>query len=500
MVKHIEARLAAVKGKVMIVAASRRIAVLLYDEIAKIRPDWVSEDENRGRMKVVMTGSASDPPEFQRHVRTKAERREIERRFKDPGDELQVVIVRDMWLTGFDVPPLHTMYIDKPMQGYGLMQAIARVNRVFGDKPGGLVVDYIGIGGELRKAVAEYSTSVGTGVAALQPEQVAEALQECSEVAEGLIHPYDCLDFEVADAAGKMRLAREVADHVLAMRGGEGVPDGRDRFLKAVTALRRAYALAAPSPLANEVKPTLVFLRVVASLLAPIKEPRTSANRATALDQEVEQLVSEAVVGEGVENILMLDGRIGIDALSDEFLQGIDQLPQKNLAAEMLRRLLEEEIARIARHSVVQGRKFSEALEKALIKYKNGLIDSAALIKTLVEFAQEIKAEANRGAELGMQSDEVAFYDALAVSESAVNVLGDAVLRKMAHRLVDLVRKNATIDWSRRESARANMRRLVKRVLREFQYPPDQEAAATEMVLSQAILLTDAVTGEEDPD
>ncbi len=479
LVEHYEKRLEAIEGKAMVVCMSRRICVDLYEAIVKLRPEWHSEDDDKGALKVVMTGSASDTQEWQPHIRNKARRESLALRFKAPEDPFKVVIVRDMWLTGFDAPSLHTMYVDKPMRGHGLMQAIARVNRVFRDKPCGLVVDYLGLADELRSALADYSTAGGRGRTAVDQGEVVAVMREKYEICTALWHGFDYSPFLTGKPGEQLEVLKRGVEHVLAQE------DGKARLLQVVTELSQAFALAVPHDDAMRIRDDVAFFQRVRSALA---KKDTSGRPFDEVDHAVREIVSRALVSEEVVDIFALAGleRPDISIISDEFLAEVRDLPQKNLAVELLERLLNDGIKSRARKNVVEARSFSELLEKSLLRYRNRAIEAAQVIEELIELAKSVKAAATRGEELGLSDDEVAFYDALAANESAVAVLGDDTLRDLAKQLVRTVRGNATIDWTIKESVRANLRRLVKRMLRKYGYPPDKAQLATDTVLAQA--------------
>ncbi len=484
LVEHFERRQEALLGKGMIVCMSRRICVEMYKAITALRPEWHSDDDTKGKIKVVMTGSASDPPEWQPHVRNKAARDMLARRFKDPDDELQLVIVRDMWLTGFDVPCLHTMYIDKPMSGHNLMQAIARVNRVFRDKPGGLVVDYLGIADSLKRALAVYAESGGRGRAAIDQAEAVAVMKEKYEVVQGILHGFDYRSLLRADAATRMQGIADAMEFIL------GQEDGKKRYLQAVAALSKAFALAVPHEEALAIRDEVGLFQEIRAAL--IKATVSQGERTPEeIEAAVQQLVSRAVSGKEVVDIFAVAGldKPDISILSEEFLAEVRTLPQKNLAVETLRKLLKDEIKVRLRKNVVQMKRFSEMLEEALNKYHNRAIAAAQVIEELIAIAREMREAQRRGEQLGLSEDEAAFYDALATNESAVEILGDETLKKIAQELVDRVRKSVTVDWSKRESARAQLRVLVKRILRKYGYPPDKQEKATELVLEQTEVL-----------
>ena len=493
IVEHFERRLDALDGKAMVVAMSRRICVELYDEIARLRPGWHHGDDAEGAVKVVMTGSAADPPEWQPHIRSKAGREALARRFRDPADPLRMVLVRDMWLTGFDAPRLHTMYADKPMRGHGLMQAIARVNRVFGDKPGGLVVDYLGLAPELKQALAVYTGSGGAGRPAIDQAEAVALMREKYEVCCGLFAGFDWSGWTAGGAGGaggsgaqrRLELLPAALEHVLAQR------DGKDRCLVSVQELSRAFALAVPSPEALAVRDDVAFFQAVRATLA--KRAAGQARPGADLDQAVRQIVSRAVAPEGVTDIFAAAGldRPDISVLSPEFLAEVRDMNRPNLAVELLERLLKGEVTIRRRRNLVQSRSFSEMLEATLRRYRNRTIEAAQVIEELLELARHMREAAARGEDLGLTEEELAFYDALETNDSAVSVLGDETLRGIARELTEKVRANVTIDWTVRESVRANLRRLVKRTLKSHGYPPDKQEQATRTVLEQAELLSE---------
>ena len=480
LVEHYEERLAAMEGKAMVVCMSRRICVDLHAVLAKLRPDW--------EINVVMTGSATDPPDWQRHIRTKSARQELARRFKDPDDPFRVVVVRDMWLTGFDAPSLHTMYVDKPMRGHGLMQAIARVNRVFRDKPGGLVVDYLGIADDLRKALATYTGSGGRGQTAVDQSEAVALVLERLEVCRGIFHGFDYSG--ALTPGGRMTLLASAQEHVLAQ------DSGRERFTQAVVELSKAFALAVPRAEVLAVRDEIAFFQAVKAALVKTEVGR--ARPEDDLDHAIRQIVAGAIAPGEVIDVFAAAGlqKPDISLLSDEFLAEVRELPQRNLAVELLRKLLNDEVKARTKRNVVQGRAFSELLEATIRRYRNRAIETAQVIEELIALAQEMREAQQRGEELGLSDEEVAFYDALETNDSAVSVLGDETLRAIARELADTVRRNATIDWTVKESARANLRRLVRRILSLHGYPPDKQEQATLTVLEQAELLGLEVAAE----
>ena len=477
---HFESRLEALQGKAMVVCMSRRICADLYRELTRLRPGWHDEDDERGRIKVVMTGDASDPVEWQHHIRNKKRRERLARRFRDPNDPLDFVLVRDMWLTGFDAPSLHTMYVDKPMRGHGLMQAIARVNRVFRDKPGGLVVDYLGLAHELKQALATYTESGGTGRTALDQEDAVAVMLEKHEVCCDLLHGFDWSAWTSAAPAARLALLPAAQEHILAQ------PDGKDRFVAAVRDLSRAFALAVPDPETRRIRDDVAFFQAVQSVL--VKRAAAAARPEAELDHAVRQLVSRAVASEGVVDIFAAAGldKPDISILSDEFLAEVRGMPHRNLAVELLQKLLKGELTAQRKKNLVQARSFAEMLEQTLRRYQNRAIEAAQVIEELIELARNMREANARGEELGLTDDELAFYDALETNDSAVQVLGDETLRDIARELVEKVRNNITIDWTLRENVRAKLRVLVKRTLRKHGYPPDKREKATKTVLEQA--------------
>ena len=492
IVAHFEERTEALAGKAMIVCMSRRICIDLYRQLAKLRPAWHDDDDDKGTMKVVMTGAASDPPDWQSHIRNKPRREALANRFRDPEDPFQIAIVRDMWLTGFDAPSLHTLYVDKPMRGHGLMQAIARVNRVFRDKPGGLVVDYLGLANELKAALATYTESGGTGQTALDQNEAVAVMQEKHEICRALLHGFDWSRWTAGKPAERLALLPAVQEHILAQE------DGKDRWLKAVRELSQAFALAVPHDEALAIRDDVSFFQAARAALA--KRAPGEARTDEELDHAVRQILNQALVSEGVKDIFAAAGleKPDISILSDEFLAEVQGMEHRNLAVEVLQKLLKGEIATRRRENIVQARSFAEMLEDTLRRYQNRAVEAAQVIEELIDLAREMRAANERGEALGLGRDELAFYDALETSDSAVQVLGDDTLRLIAWELVRTVRKNVTVDWTRRENVRAKLRAAVKRVLNKHGYPPDKREKAAETVLEQAEVLS-AVWVEEAP-
>ena len=484
IVAHFDRRLEALKGKAMVVCMSRRICIELYRELVRLRPDWHDDDDGKGSIKVVMTGSASDPLDWQPHIRNKARREGLAQRFRDPGDPLKVVLVRDMWLTGFDAPSLHTMYVDKPMRGHGLMQAIARVNRVFEDKPGGLVVDYLGLAQDLKRALATYTESGGTGNTVIDQDEAVAVMLEKHDVCSKLFHDFDWSKWSTGTPQERLSLLPTAQEHILAQE------DGKDRCLNAVRELSQAFALAVPHPETTRIRDDVGFFQTVRAALS--KPSGKEVRSQEELDLAVRQIVSRAVASEGVMDIFAAAGldKPDISVLSDGFLAEVRGMPHRNLAVELLQKLLKGEVSTRRRKNVVQARSFSEMLEQTLRRYQNRSIEAAQVIEELIELAKEMREANARGEQLGLSEDELAFYDALEANDSAVKDLGDDTLRDIARQLVDTVRKNVTIDWTLRENVRANLRRLVRRILRKHGYPPDKQEKATQTVLEQAEVLS----------
>jgi type I restriction enzyme R subunit len=485
LVAHWEERLGTMAGKAMIVCMSRRICVDLYQELIALRPEWHGDDDEHGTLKVVMTGSASDPLLWQRHIRPKAARDRLAERFKKADDPLQLVIVRDMWLTGFDAPSLHTMYVDKPMRGHGLMQAIARVNRVFRDKPGGLVVDYLGLADQLREALANYTASGGAGRTAIDQAEAVAIMLEKYEIVAAMFHGFDYAPFTAGTASQRLSIIPRGQEHILAQ-------NAKDRFLASVAELSKAFALAVPHAEALRIRDDVGFFQAVRTALA--KSGASARPDSETLDHAIRQIISRAMVPGEVLDVFAAAGlsKPDLSILSDEFLAEVRDLPQKNLAVELLRKLLNDELQTRARTNLVQSRLFSEMLERSLRNYRNRAIETAQIVEELIQLAKDIKAAERRGEDLGLSADEVAFYDALEVNDSAVQVLGDETLRTIARELVDTVKKNVTIDWAVKESVRARLRVMVRRILRRYGYPPDKQEQATQTVLQQAELLSES--------
>ena len=500
LVEHFENRVVGMDGKAMVVCMSRRICIALYDEIIKLRPQWHSEDDEGGVIKIVMTGAASDPKEWQQYIGGKARRELLAKRTKDPNDPndpLKLVIVRDMWLTGFDAPSMHTMYIDKPMRGHGLMQAIARVNRVFRDKPAGLIVDYIGIAQKLKSALSQYSRDDQKHAGIDETEAVAVMLEKY-EIVSDMFHGFDYRAGLTGSPQERLAALAGVIEWVLDMQQRtaakesteEGKKRGHRRFNDAVLALSRAFALAAASDEARDIRDEVGFFQTVRAALAKSAPGvgKSSAER----DLAVQQIVSRAVVSTEIVDILQATGLAtpDISILSDEFLAEVEGMEKKNLAMEALRKLINGEIHSRSRVNVVQSRAFSDRLEAAVARYHTNAITTAEVIQELIKLAKDIRAAHQRGAEEGLSEEEISFYDALAQNESAVEVMGNDQLRVIAHELLSSLKSNASVDWQHREAARARMRILVKRILRKYGYPPDLQNVAVQTVLQQAEVLS----------
>lgn len=480
-VKHFEDRQSALNAKAMFVTMSRRIAVELYEAIVKIRPDWHDTDKKKGVIKVIMTSSSSDPGNWQMHHTSKEERRALGDRLKDPKDPLQIVIVRDMWLTGFDAPCLKTMYIDKPMQGHNLMQAIARVNRVYKDVEGGLIVDYIGIASDLKSALATYTESGGKGAPTFDQNDAVASMLEKFEVVSQMFEGFDYKRFFEADTRGKMTIILEAQEHVL------GLEKGKDRFTKEVSLLSKAFALSVPDERAMELKDDIGFFQAVKARLVKF-EPSGAGKSNFEIESAIRQIIDKAVTAEGVVDIFDAAGikKPDISILSDDFMEEIKGMERKNLALELLKKILNDEIKSRGRKNLLQSKKLSEMLEQAIARYQNNLITAAQVIDELIKLAKEIKEEDARGEAMGLSDYELAFYDALANNDSAKDLLGDERLRELARVLVASVRANASIDWTLKENVQAKLRTIVKRTLRKYGYPPDLEKLATDNILKQA--------------
>lgn len=482
IVTHFENRKMCIDGKAMIVCMSRRICADLYNAIIRLKPEWHHDDDDIGTLKVVMTGSAADEAKMQPHIRNKKARKDLAKRFKKPEDEMKLVIVRDMWLTGFDAPCLHTLYIDKPMQGHGLMQAIARVNRVFKDKPGGLVVDYLGIAEQLKEALKDYTESdrEDTGI---PTEEVLGLLQEKYEIVQTMYHGFDYQKFFTGSPTERLNIIPAALNHIL------GLEKGKERYIQAVTELSQAFALVCSTDEAIAIRDEVGFFQGIKA--AMVKHTTTSGKSPSDIDAAIRQIVSKAVASEEIIDIFATAGlkKPNLAILSDEFLEEVRGLPHKNLALELLQKLLSDEIKARFRKNLIQARSFREMLENSLNRYQNRSIETAQVIRELIELAQEMREAQKRGENLGLTEDEIAFYDALEVNDSAVQILGDETLKAIARDLVKAIRSNLTIDWTVKETVRAKLRVTVKRLLKKYGYPPDKQEKATLTVLQQAELL-----------
>ena len=502
LVTHFENRTSAAEGKAMIVCMSRRICVALHNEIIKIRPHWHDTADDKGAIKVIMTGSASDPLDWQEHIRNKPRRKAIGDRLKDPKDSLKLVIVRDMWLTGFDAPCLHTLYIDKPMNGHNLMQAIARVNRVFGDKQGGLVVDYIGIAQDLKKALAIYTEAKGKGQLTFDQSEAVAKMLDFYEIVVDMFGSFDYKKYFQLDPRDKLNFILDASNYILGLKDEDGVT-GKKRFTYNVTRLSQAFGLVGTTPEAKDVRDDLAFFQAIKARFAKFDESSKKKSN-EEIETAIRQIINDAIVSKEVVDVFDAAGlaKPTIEILNDEFLEQIKNLPRKNLALELLKRLLNEEIKIRSNTNLVQSRKFSEMLAEAVKRYQSGLIEAAQLIEELIKLAQDIRAADKRGEKLNLRVDELAFYDALADNPKAETILGDDILKAIAHELVDSVRRNTSIDWQLKESVQAKLRVLVKRILRKYKYPPDdpQTGDYTESVnkvLGQAELLADYWTKDK---
>lgn len=496
LVQHLEARLQAMDGKAMVVCMSRRICVALYNEIVKLRPDWHSDDDNLGVVKVVMTGAASDPEEWQQHVGPKSRREFLAKRAKDPADPLKLVIVRDMWLTGFDSPSMHTMYIDKPMRGHGLMQAIARVNRVFRDKPAGLIVDYIGIAQNLKDALNQYSPKdkEQTGI---DEELAVEELLRRFEIVRDMFHGFAYIQGLTGTPSERLIVLAGAIDWILEKQNELATKEKDEnskkkaarRFQDAVLALSQAFALAAASDAARQIRDEVAFFQAVRAAMQKTSGSVSGKSNAQR-DLAIQQIVSRSVVSTEIVDIMKAAGLKSpdISILSDEFLEEVQSMQKKNLALEALKKLLNDEIRSRSRSNVVQTKAFSKRLEDAIARYHTNAISTVEVLHELIGLAKDIRAARQRGQEEGLSDDEIAFYDALAENESAVEVMGNEQLKVIAHELLNNLRQNISVDWANRQPARARLRVLVKRILRKYGYPPDLQDEAVQTVLQQAEL------------
>jgi len=496
IVYHFEQRNAVLDGKAMIVCMSRRICVELYDAIIKIRPLWHSDDDDKGTIKVIMTGSSSDPLTMQPHIRNKQRRKAIGDRLKDPVDPLKLVIVRDMWLTGFDAPCLHTMYVDKPMRGHNLMQAIARVNRVFTEgKEGGLVVDYLGIAQELKTALAEYTESGGEGKPTLDQELAVAKMLELHEAIEYQLRHFNWRKFFTLTPVEKLRFIPVIVDYIFSQENGE------QSFIENTKNLLKAFAISVPHEKAMAIRDDVALFQAIKTRLVKISDRNEGGKTNEEMETAIKQIISEAITADNVIDIFDAAGlkKPNIEILDEKFLQELKDLPQKNLAVELLKKLLKDEIKKRTKINLVESKKFSEMLEDAIKRYHNGMIDTVEFLeKVLIPFAEQMKENDKRGENLGLDYREYAFYTALEVNNSAVSILGDEILKHIAQELLKTVRNSTTIDWTIKESVQANLRRNIRRILRKFCYPTDLQEKAVETVITQAKMLAeDLVNGND---
>jgi len=506
IVNHFEQRLTAAEGKGMIVCMSRRICVDLHREIIALRPHWYDSDDDKGAIKIVMTGSASDPLDWQEHIRNKDRRKTIGSRLKDPKDSLKLLIVRDMFLTGFDAPCLHTMYIDKPMNGHNLMQAIARVNRVFGDKEGGLIVDYIGIAQDLKNAMMIYSASQGKGSITFDQEEAVAKMLELYEVVVDMFAHFDYRKYYTLESKDKLQFILDAANYISDLKEEKNrtvIRNGKERFKENVIKLQKAFGLAVPHKKAIEIRDDLAFFQAIKARFAKFDD-QTKTHSNEEIETAIRQIVNDAIVSSKVIDIFDAAGikKPDISILSDEFLADIQNMPRKNLALELLKRLLNDEIKTRSQLNLVQGKKFSEMLAVAVKKYQNGLVDSARVIEELILLAKEMREAGKRGEQMNLRPDELAFYDTLADNPTAETILGDQILRQVAHELTESVRNNTSIDWHLKQSVQAKLRVLVKRILRKYKYPPDdpitgEYTVSVNKVLDQAERFADIWAAEK---
>lgn len=483
IVSHFEERTSVLEGKGMIVCMSRRICVDLHNQIAKLRRDWYDKDDEKGIVKVVMTGSASDPKEWQEHIRNKVRRREIGDNFKDPGHELKLLIVRDMFLTGFDAPTLHTMYLDKPIKGHTLMQAIARVNRVYPGKEGGLIVDYMGVGAELKEALINYTASGGKGKPTFDQEKAVILMQEKYEIVKDMFHGFNYREFFELKPSDRISFVPQAMEHILKEQGK------KERFAREVTGLLKTFSLAVPNEKAMKIKEEVGLFQAIKSAIT--KTTETKGESEEKFDAAIKQILSKAVISDRIIDIFEAAGiqKPELSILSEGFLAEVKEMPQKNLAFEALKKLLNDEIRFISKKNIVQGKSFMEMLDKTIKRYTNRSVEAAQVIEELIELARKVREEKNRGKQQNMTEDELAFYDALGVNDSAVQVLGNETLRKIALELTQMIRNSVTIDWTQRDSVQAEIRLKVKKILRKYGYPPDKQEKATQTVLEQAELI-----------
>jgi len=491
IVEHFEERTKVIEGKAMIVAMSRRICVDLYNEIISLRPEWHNSDDKKGIIKVIMTGSSSDKSEMQPHIRNKKLREDIGNRLKNPKDELKIVIVRDMWLTGFDAPCVHTMYIDKPMKAHGLMQAIARANRKYKDKEAGLIVDYLGIGKELKDAIMQYTASGGKGKPVFDQKEAVDKMLEKYEIVKDMFHGFDYKIFFKLDSRKRISVIPNSVDFIL-----KGKDKLKERFIRETTALLKAFSLSVPNEKAMKIKEEVGFFQAIKSTIVKISSSSLSARTSDEFDSVIKQIISKSVISDRIVDIFEAAGveKPDISILSDKFLIEVKDLPQKNLAFEALKKLLQDEIKIMTKKNVVLEKSFMEMLEKTINKYTNKSIEAAQAIEELIELAKKMREEQAKGKELGLNNDEKAFYDALADCKEALDVLGDKNLRIIALELWEMIRKSVKIDWTMRESVQAELRLKVKKILKKFGYPPSGQEHAIQLVLDQAHVIAGNLT------
>jgi type I restriction enzyme R subunit len=487
LVNHFEQRNSVLDGKAMIVCMSRRICVEVYEAIIKLRPNWHSDEDDKGTIKVVMTGSSSDELKMQPHIRNKPRRKAIGERLKNPADSLKLVIVRDMWLTGFDAPCLHTLYVDKPMRGHSLMQAIARVNRVFTEgKEGGLVVDYLGIAQELKHALAEYTASGGEGKPTLDQELAVAKMLEFYEAIDYQLRHFDWRKFFSLSPADKLRYIPLIVDYIFSQENGE------QSFVENTKNLLKAFAISVPHDKAIAIRDNVALFQAIKARLVKISDRNESGKSDEEIETAIKQIISEAITADKVIDVFDAAGikKPNIEILDERFLQELKDLPQKNLAVELLKKLLKDEIKKRTKINLVESKKFSEMLEDAIKRYHNGMIDTVEFLeKVLIPFAAQIKESDKKGEKLGLDFREYAFYTALEVNNSAVAILGDETLKHIAQELLQTVRNSTTIDWTIKESVQSALRRNVRRILRLHGYPPDLQEKAVETVITQAKML-----------
>ena len=483
IVEHFEERTNVFEGKAMIVAMSRRICVDLYNEIVSLRPEWHSSDDKKGVIKVIMTGSSSDKHEMQEHIRNKKAREDIGNRLKNPQDELKIVIVRDMWLTGFDAPCVHTMYIDKPMKAHGLMQAIARANRKYKDKEAGLIVDYLGIGKELKDAVMQYTSSGGKGKPIFDQKEAVEKMLEKYGIVKDMFHGFDYKIFFKIEPKKRISIIPNAVEHIL--KGREKL---KERFIRETTALLKAFSLSVPDERAMKIKEEIGFFQVIKSTIVKMNSSGTSTKASEEFDSTIKQIISKSIISDRIIDIFEAAGieKPDISILSDKFLIEVKNLPQKNLAFEALKKLLKDEIRIMTKKNIVLEKSFMEMLEKTITKYTNKSIEAAQAIEELITLAQKMREERKKGKDLKLNEDEKAFYDALVDCKEAVEVLGDVKLRIIVNELVKMIHSSVKTDWTERENIQADLRLKIKKILKKYGYPPSGQEHATKLVLDQA--------------